>query len=129
MWNLLVLVINSAFIFIEASKTCQQKSDINVCDYVISPEPIVKFVLNQRMGETLNTCLMHFERFDWSFGVFCPDIAFCGFGLDLDRDYTSSWDREMFSPAGQICYVIADSDENTCEQVKQQLQMNKLFSS
>ena len=121
------VIILSNFIF--ASKSCVKKSDVNFCDYTVSAEAIAKFPIVQKSGITLSTCLNEFENFNWSLGIYCSDLSFCGLGFDLTLDYRSLWDREEFSPAKRSCIVLTDVKEQTCEEVASQFSSAGLSSS
>ena len=124
---LFILSYKSSFLY--ASQNCFWKSDKTDCGILVSSEPIAQLTLTQRVGVTLETCLYHFETFDWEVAIYCPDLNFCGLGLDLSLDYRSMWDREAFLPAKHTCSVITNTKENTCEELMAKMYTAGLFSS
>ena len=111
------------------SQKCTKKGDTQICLFTIPAEPITFFTNIKLLGESLETCLNHFGAFNWDVAIYCEELQFCGLGLDLTLDYRSRWERKRFSPAENICQVIVNKKEASCEETISNIQRAGLLSS
>ena len=50
-------------------------------------------------------------------------------GFDLTLDYRTLWPHDNFLPAEHSCFLIANSSQNDCDEVRDMLHMAGLFTS
>ena len=128
MWLPALLATFFSIICVGCFKSCDGRAEKAVCEVPVSSEPIVHYILTQRLGISLQTCLNVFDTFDWSVGVYCPSVQFCGLGLDISLDYSTRWNRKAFLPSKHECFLITDIKVATCAELNKQLTLASLFS-
>ena len=121
-------IVLSSVLAIQQSIACAQKEQSKFCNFLVSAEPIAHFALVHRTGETEHSCLRFLVAFNWPLGIYCPTVKFCGMGFDLTLDYRTLWPHDNFLPAQHSCFLIVNSSQNDCDEVRDMFHMAGLFT-
>ena len=93
------------------------------CDISLPKSPVAFLSSVSHTGVNEAECFSKMTSFEWALAVVCPSSLFCGFGVDLNRNYFSEG-INVFAPLEEHCHIIADSHKTDCDTIT-----NKLYKS
>ena len=93
---------------------------MKTCDLKVPKYPLHNALRTLNAGLSQSQCVAGIEQFDWPVGVYCELSAFCGLGLDDNKDY-SSFITTVVEPVGELCQVFINWRVLQCEDFRQKL--------